>query len=119
VKDPAAAGEKARYTVQLAPAASVAPQVSSIWKSVGFVPVRVIDVRVNVAVPALVRVTACAAEVVPCVVAGKAMLVLLSVTEGAAVPVPDNATVCGELVAESATLSVPVLAAAELGLKAT
>jgi len=88
-------------------------------KSVGLVPVRVIEVSVKVALPELVRVIAWAAEVVPCVVAGKAMLVALSFTEGAAVPVPVNVTFCGEPVALSVMLNVPDSAAAEAGVKAT
>jgi hypothetical protein len=83
------------------------------------VPVSEIEVRVSAAVPELVSVTACAADVVPCVVAGKAMLVGLSLTEGAAVPVPDRVTFCGVPVALSATLRVPVRAAADAGLNAT
>lgn len=65
VKAAAEAGLNATYTVQLALAARLGPQVFSASKSVGFVPVSVIDVRISVEVPELVRVTACAAEVVP------------------------------------------------------
>jgi hypothetical protein len=118
VNDPAAAGVNATYTVQLALAASVAPQVFKASKSVGFAPASAIEVRVNDAVPVLVSVTACAAEAAPCFVAGNAMLVGLSLTVGAAVPVPVRVTFCGEPVAVSVTLSVPVLAAAEVGLNA-
>lgn len=117
--EPAAAGLKATYTVQLALAANVAPQVFKASKSAGLVPVSEIEVKVKVAVPELVSVTACAAEVVPCFVAGKAMLVGLSLTEGAVVPVPVRVTCCGEPVAVSVTNRVPALAAAEVGLKAT
>ena len=81
-------------------------------------PVSVIEVRSMVAVPALVSVTACAADVVAWVVVGKAMLVVLSFTEGTAVPVPVSVTFCGEPVAVSVMLSVPERAAAEAGLKA-
>ncbi len=105
--------------MQFAAGANVAPHVLSASKSVGLVPVSVMDVKVNVAVPELVRVIAWAAEVVPCVVVGKAMLVVLSFTEGAAVPVPVSVTFCGEPVALSVMLSVPVSAAAEAGLNAT
>jgi hypothetical protein len=57
-------------------------------KSVGLVPAREIELIVIVAVPLLVRVMVCAAEVVPCRVVGKAMLVTLGFSAGAAVPVP-------------------------------
>ena len=92
-KEPVAVGANATYTVQLAEAASDAPQVSRATKAVGLAPVRAIDVRFKVAVPLLVSVTAFAADVVPLLVAGKAMLVTLSLTDGAAVPVPVSATV--------------------------
>jgi len=52
----------------------------------------VIDVRSTVAVPALARVMASAADVVPWVVVGKTMLVALSLTDGSAVPVPVRVT---------------------------
>src|SRR5579863_7710748 len=114
-----AAGLKATNTWQVAAGASVAPHVLSSTKSAGLVPVNVIEARFMVVVVALVRVSVCAAEVVACVVVGKARLVALLVSVGAAVPVPFNATVCGEPVALSATLSVPERAAAEAGLNAT
>jgi hypothetical protein len=114
----AVAGLKATYTEQLAAGARVAAHVLSASKSVGLVPVRVIDVSVNVAVPEFVRVTACASDVVPCAVVGKAMLVVESFTEGAAVPVPVSVTFCGEPEALSVMLNVPVSAAADAGSKA-
>ena len=97
----AAAGLNATYTVQFAPGASVAPHVFSSSKSVGLVPVRVMDVSFSVAAPPLVSVTAKASEVVPWVVVGKAMLLVLSLIEGATVPVPDKATFWGEPLALS------------------
>ena len=115
----AAAGLNATYTVQVPLAASVGPQVSSATKSVGLVPANVIEVIVTVVLPELVSVTALVAEVVPCAVAGKARLVTLSFTLGAATPVPVSVTFCGEPVALSVTLNVAVFAAAVAGLKAT
>ncbi len=88
-------------------------------KSVGLAPARVMEVRFTVAVPELVRVTVWAAEVVPCLVVGKAMLVVLSLMEGAVDPVPVRVTFWGEPVALSVIVSVAVSAAAEAGLKAT
>lgn len=105
--------------MQLAPAANVGPQVFSASKSAGFVPVSVIEDSVNVAVPLFVRMTGCASEVVPCFVVGKAMLVVLNLTEGALVPVPVSVTFCGDPAAVSVTLSVPESAAAEVGANAT
>ena len=115
----AVAGLNATYTVQLAPAASEGPQVFSASKSVGFVPVSVIEDSVSVAVPPFVRLTGCASEVVPCFVVGKAIAVVLSLTEGALVPVPFRVTFCGDPVAVSVTLSVPESDAAEAGANAT
>src|ERR1039458_5909816 len=114
-----AAGLKATYTAQLAAGASEGPHVVSSTKSVGFVPASAMELKVKVAVPLLVSVTASAAEVVKCVVAGKARVVTLWVSAGAAVPVPVSVTFCGEPVAESVTLNVPVSAAAEAGLNET
>jgi hypothetical protein len=115
----AAAGLKATYTTQLADGASVGPHVFSSSKSVGFVPVSVIEVSVSATAPLLVSVTACAADMVPCTVVGNVKLVVLSFTEGAAVPVPVRVTFCGEPSAPSAMLSVPVSAAADAGSNAT
>lgn len=109
----------ATNTWHVADGASVAPHVVSSTKSVGLVPARVIAERLIVVVVVLVSVTVCAADVVACVVVGKATVVALSVSVGAALPVPVSVTVCGEPVALSVTLRDPVSAAAEAGLKAT
>src|SRR5579862_2107408 len=115
----AAAGLKAINTWQVAAGASVAPHVFSSTKSVGLVPASAIELRLIATVVPLVSVTVCAAEVVACVVVGKARVVALNVSFGAAVPVPVKVSVCGEPVALSVTLRVPVSAAAEAGLNAT
>ena len=109
----------ATNTWQVAAGASVGPQVFSSTKSAGLVPASVIELRLIVVVVPLVSVTVCAAEVVACVVVGKVRVVALSVSAGAAVPFPVSVTVCGEPVALSVTLNVPVSAAAEAGLNAT
>lgn len=113
----ALAGLNSTETVQLALAASDAPQVlAEIAYDEGSVPVSVSDVRVTVAVPVFLMVTVCAAEVEPLVVEGNAMLAGESerVSVAGAVPVPERATVCGEPEALSATESdavrVPVAA---------
>ena len=88
-------------------------------KDEALVPVNVMLVRYSVEVPALVRVTLCASLNVPLAVAAKVRLLVLSVSEGAAVPVPLSFTVCGEPLAVSAMLRVALNAAAEAGLNAT
>ena len=57
-------------------------------KSVGLIPVSAIEVRFNAAMREFVRVTASGAEIVLWRVVGKAGPATLSLTEGAAVPVP-------------------------------
>ena len=69
-----------------------------------------------VAVPPLVSVIASAADAVACSVVGKVMLVALSFSAGAAVPVPVNVTFCGDPAALSVTLSVAESDAADAGL---
>jgi len=88
-------------------------------KDEALAPVWVTLVRYSVEVPALVRVTLCASLTAPLAVAAKVRLLVLSVTEGAPVPVPLSLTVCGEPLAVSAMLSAAVRAAAEAGLNAT
>lgn len=88
-------------------------------KDVAFVPVRVMLVRSSVEVPAFVSVTFCASLTEPLAVAANVRLLVLSVTEGAAVPVPLSLTVCGEPLAVSAMLREALRAAAEAGLNAT
>ena len=57
VRDPLAAGVKVTLIVQLAPAATLAPQLLVCAKSLGFVPVMAILVMLKVALPVLFRVT--------------------------------------------------------------
>ena len=77
-------------------------------------------VIVNVELPVFFSVTTCAALAEPTVVLAKASVAGVSVTVGtAAAPVPDSATVCGEPVALSATLSVAVSVPAAFGLNVT
>ncbi len=68
VRVPVAEGVKVPEMVQLAPAASVlglTGQVLVCAKSAALVPVRLMPVIESAAVPVLVRVTVCAALVVP------------------------------------------------------
>ncbi len=71
------------------------------------------------AVPELVRVMDCAWETVPDLTVPNARLVVLSLTEGAVVPVPARVTFCGEPKALSEKFSVAVAAEAVNGWKAT
>ena len=72
--------------------ASVGPQVFNSTKSVGLVPFNVMEDSVMIAVPLFVSVTAFVVEVFPCSVVGKARLVALSFSMGAAVPDPVSVT---------------------------
>ena len=57
VRDPLAAGVKVTLIVQLAPAATLAPQLLDWAKSLALVPVTARLVRVKAALPVLLRVT--------------------------------------------------------------
>jgi hypothetical protein len=82
-------------------------------------PVILMLVKFRTEVPALVSVTVLYSDVVFSTADPNAIKVVLSVTEGTAVPVPLSVAVCGVPVALSATLSVAVTAAAVAGLNAT
>ena len=92
----AAAGEKVTEMVQVPPlAATVALQLLVVPKSVGFAPARTMLLMDRSAVPALVRVTICALEVLPAlVVPGKVSAEVESVAAGVPTPVPVSAMVC-------------------------
>jgi hypothetical protein len=95
-------------TVQVDPAARVVPQAVLdvvMVKSAVLVPVRVMPEMFNTALPVLESIVDRAVDVVPAVVLGKANAIgeRLAIGAGAAVPVPDRATVCGVPVALSAT----------------
>ena len=79
VRVPVAVGLKVTLIVQLAPAATLVPQVLVSEKS----PVVEMLVMLRVAVPVLVSVTVSAALLVPSTVTGKVRLVGESVTAGA------------------------------------
>lgn len=65
LREPTAAGVNVTLIVQLAPAATLLPQLFVWAKSPGYVPVRLTLVMLKVAVPVLVSVTVCDALVVP------------------------------------------------------
>lgn len=118
VNVPVAAGLNSTESVQLAAAARVVPQVfAEIRKDVGLVPVRVSEVRVTVPVLVFFTVTVCAAVVDPSAVEAKDSVVGETVTMSVEdVPVPVNATVCGEPVTLSATERLAVSGPAAAGL---
>jgi hypothetical protein len=101
------------------PAARLVPQLWLTAKS----PVAAIEVKFRTAVPEFVSFTVWAALVLPTVSAANVRLVGESVTAGAvttgASPVPVNNTVCGEPIALSVTLTVPVLLPAAVGVNVT
>ena len=106
---------------QLAPAASVEPQVVVWVKSAAPVPLVTMLAMLRVALPVLVSVADMDAEVVAGTVVGKVRLVAESVAigAGAVCPVPVRVTVCGEPGALSATLSAAVKPVAVAGVKFT
>ena len=92
LKLPALAGVNVTLIVQLAPAATLVPQVLVWAKSPALVPLRVMLVMLRVALPLLVRVTELAALVVPTAWLPKLRLVGERLTAGW-VPVPLRVTV--------------------------
>jgi hypothetical protein len=79
----AEAGANAAVMVQLALAASEAPQVELSVKSAALVPPRTMPLMVNAAFPVLVSVAVCVAEVWPTVVLAKVSAVAESEAAGA------------------------------------
>jgi hypothetical protein len=115
-RPPAAVGVKVIEIVQAVPTATLAPQLLVSAKS----PDAAIELSVSVAVPELESVTACAALVVPVVCDAKVRLAEEMAAVGvAASPAPLNATICGELLALSVIVSVPVRLPAAVGVKVT
>jgi hypothetical protein len=90
VKDPLATGVKVTLMAQLAPAATLVPQLLLCAKSPGLAPVMVMLVMVNAALPELVNVTDWAVLVVPTAWLPKARLVVDRLAEGCPTPVPAN-----------------------------
>lgn len=119
VRVPAVVGVKVTEIVQLAPAATLVPQLCVSAKS----PEAAIDAMVRAALPELVSFTVCAALVVPSVCEAKVRLVGERVTVGAVTtgvsPVPLKVTVCGEPVALSTTVIAPALIPVAVGVKVT
>jgi hypothetical protein len=120
VREPADAGLNSMETVQLALAASEAPQVvADLRNELALVPVMVSEVSVTAAAPVFLMVTACAAVVDPTSVEAKARLVGETVTVCGEVPVPESEMVCGEPEALSVIERLAVSALAAAGLNST
>jgi len=90
LKDPEAAGVKVTLMAQLAPAATLAPQLLLCAKSLGFAPVSARPLMLKAALPALVNVTDWAELVLPTAWLPKARLVVERFAEGSPTPIPDN-----------------------------
>src|SRR3989475_7468062 len=106
-----ASGVKMTLIVQLAPGATEPAPVGQVLsavmpKSAACAPVMVMLVRFSGAPPLLVRVTVCAALVVPTRCSPNALLVAESVAVGGVTPVPVSDTHCG-LPAASSVIGTP------------
>src|SRR5208337_3257708 len=111
---PVALGLKVTLRVQLAPAATLEPQVL-VWEKS---PLTVMRVMLRVAFPVLLRVTLLALLLVPTFCDGKVKEVGERLTAGA-VPVPVRLTVCVAGLALSVMVTAPVRVPAAVGLKVT
>jgi hypothetical protein len=113
---PMEVGAKVTLTLQFPPAGSELGQVLVWLKSPAFVPDTAMDVMLIAAVPVLLRVTGCAALVVPRVWAPNVRLVAVRLSD-APPPVPVRLTACGLPEAESLTLSPAVRVPGAVGVK--
>ena len=120
---PVVVGVKVTLMLQEAPAVSVLGLMGQVlvWaKSPALVPPRLIVEIVRSALPLLVRVTVCAALVVPTFWLPKLRLLGLRLTAGAGVtPVPLSVTDCGLSPALSLMLTLALRAPVTLGVKVT
>jgi hypothetical protein len=111
---PTAVGLKVTLRVQLAPAATLAPQVL-VWEKS---PLAVMLVTLRATFPVLLSVTVCALLLVPTACAGKVREAGERLTRGA-VPVPVRLTVCVAGLALSVMVKVAVSEPARVGVKVT
>jgi hypothetical protein len=111
---PPAVGLKVTLIVQFAPAATLAAQVL-VWAKPALAATLV---TVSAALPVLLSVTDCALEVVPESWPSNVKLPGVSDVTGP-VPVPLKATLCGQPVALSVIVNVPVRAPPAVGVKTT
>jgi hypothetical protein len=119
VRVPAAVGVKVTLIVQLLFAATELPQVFDSAKSPVLVPVMLMLVMLKLEFPVLLKVTLCAALVVPTFWLLNVRLVGERLAVPAAVPVPVRLTVCGLPAALSEMLSVAVRVPAAVGVNVT
>ena len=113
---PPVVGSKSPVMLQLAPAATLVPQVFVNANEVAFAPVTAMPVIDKVPWPVLVRVTDCEAVAVPTADEPNERLVAERLTAGPR-PVPLSATVCGELPALSTMVIAAVRGPFAVGLK--
>jgi len=118
LRAPPVTGAKCPWMLQLAPTATLVPQVFPNANEEASAPVTAMLVMVSVWLPVLVRVTYCDAVAVPIGDEPNERLVVESVTGKACpVPVPLNAMDCGELVALSVMVMAAVKAPVAVGAK--
>ena len=112
---PVALGENITEAVQLAPPAKVAGLVGQVVEvTPKSAKLLAMDLNVNAVDWLLVRVTVCAALLVPKACLAKVRVVGVSVT--AAIPVPLRLTVCGLLLALSVTFRLPLRTPTAVGV---
>jgi hypothetical protein len=125
VNDPLATGVKVTLMAQLAPAATLVPQLLLCAKSLGFVPVSAMPLTLRAALPVLLKVMVCEALATPTGWFPKLRLVDERLTAGAlglvpeTVPVPARVTDCGLPVALSVRLRAAVRDPLAAGVKVT
>ncbi len=109
--EPTAVGVNLTVMTQLAPAATLVPQVFVWEKELALAPPMLmpspVPLRVRAPVPVFFKVTVWVAADVPVVVPANVRLAGVKVTAGA-VPVPLNVAVCGDPLALSATFTAAV-----------
>jgi len=118
VNDPLATGVKVTLMAQLAPAATLVPQLLLCAKSLGFVPPSPMLLTLNAALPVLLKVMVCEELATPTGWFPKLRLVGDRLTTGL-VPVPERATACGLPEALSVIAIDAVSALATEGVKIT
>ena len=112
-----AAGVKWPWMVQLAPPATLVPQLFANTNEDASVPVTSMLVMVRGAVPVLVSVTDCDALVDPSFSLPNDKLLADRVTDGGVRPVPLRVIDCGELAALSLMVTAAVIAPPLAGVK--
>lgn len=119
LREPTAVGVNVTLRAQLAPDATLLPQLFVWEKSAESVPVRPRLVMLRVAVPVFESVTLCGALVVPTFCWPNVRLEGERLTTGAATPVPVKPTVCGLPLALSLIVSVALREPAAAGVNVT